>query len=85
MHQLELKSYLKRSPDFGKECLVRTEADHPAITNHLPARTQLGGGRDSTLIPRVPGEHSARYTPGQAHAFAVMLELLNCVQLINIH
>lgn len=44
MHQFELKSYLKRSLEFGKECLIKTEADHPAIANHLPVRTQLGGG-----------------------------------------
>lgn len=45
MHQFELKSYLKRSPEFGKECLIKTEADHPAIATHLPVRTQLGGGK----------------------------------------
>lgn len=40
---------------------------------------------DLTLAPCIPGEHSALYTPGQAHAFPALLELLNCVQLINIH
>lgn len=38
----ECTSYLKRSQEFGKECLIKTEADHPAIANHLPVRTQLG-------------------------------------------
>lgn len=38
----ECTSYLKRSQEFGKECLIKTEADHPAVANHLPVRTQLG-------------------------------------------
>lgn len=49
MHQFELKSYLKRSLEFGKECLIKTEADHPAIASHLLVRTQLGGGGDSKI------------------------------------
>lgn len=89
MHQLELKSYLKRSVQFGKECLIKTEGDHPTVADHLLVRMRLGGGRqqrgDLTSDPHIPGEHSARYTPGQTHAFPVLLELLNCVQLINIH
>lgn len=31
MHPFDLKSYLKRSPEFGKECLIKTEADHPIV------------------------------------------------------
>lgn len=49
MHQFELKSYLRRSQEFGKECLIKTEADHPVITNYLQVRTQLGVGEDSKV------------------------------------
>lgn len=43
MHQFKLKSYLKRSAAFGKECFIRTGRP-PCSRHHLPVRTQLGAG-----------------------------------------
>lgn len=89
MHQFELKSYLRRPGVLGRDCLLEAGADHPAVVHHLLVRSQLGGGQQSRAPNPVqccdPGEHNTQYSPGLAHAFPVLLGLLNCVWLINIH
>lgn len=43
---VQVKVLSEKVTRFGKECLIKTEADHPATTNHLLART-AGSGEGS--------------------------------------